>query len=352
MTNRPGRSVRLGYLRLTDSAPCLVARELGFFSQQGLRVQLSQEVSWANVRDKLAVGELQAAPLLVPLPAMVRLGASGVRAPLMSGLILSANGNAITLGRPLAETLNQAGPMSNATEIARRLAGHLGRDSTRRLTFAVVHHFSTHMVLLRRWLRSGGIDPDRDVRLLVIPPSQMVDSLASGVIDGFCAGEPWNSLAAQQQDGQIAAYGQEIWPDAPEKALCVDERWHKGNEELHLSLRLALMKACRWLDDPGNRAEAVALLARADALNLPVSALAPALQGPPLQGRAQTQGLYQFDREGRAEPWLQGAHALVQASAELLGKPPEAAQLQAVLSATYRADLYQAASALLSPAEP
>ncbi|MEM1232344.1 MAG: CmpA/NrtA family ABC transporter substrate-binding protein [Pseudomonadota bacterium] len=331
LTKQP--ELQLGYLRLTDSAPALIARALGFFSSAGLSVTLRQEVSWANLRDKLTVGELQAANLLVPLPALVRLGASGIRTPLLTGLILSANGNAITVRPPLAQPADDLREPYGALSAAQRP-----------LTFATVHHFSTHMVLLRRWLRGAGLDPDRDVRTLIIPPSQMVDALAAGLIDGFCAGEPWNSLAAQQGVGTIAAYGQDIWPNAPEKALCVREDWHEAHPETHLRLRQALMRACRWLQDPGNRHEAVHLLAGTEALNLPEAVLAPALLATTEhKGAPAGSGLYHFEDGQAAAAWYEQAHALVEACTELLSAGPDAAAMQQILGATYRADLYTAA---------
>ena len=176
----------LGYIRLSDSAPLVLAQELGFYEKYQLNVTLHREVSWANLRDKLVVGSLDATQMLAPLPMTTALGAGGLRANLLTGLVLSLNGNGITLSRALADNLaGLGGSPGDAAGTSAALAELLNTQPSLSLTLAAAHSFSCHILQLRLWLRAGGIDPDSRVRIIVLPPEQMVDSLARGIIDGY-----------------------------------------------------------------------------------------------------------------------------------------------------------------------
>ncbi|MFZ2209085.1 MAG: ABC transporter substrate-binding protein, partial [Porticoccaceae bacterium] len=151
--------LHVGFMRLTDAAPLVIARERGFFEEFGLDVELIREVSWANIRDKVTVGALDAAQMLAPMPLVTSLGLAGQRCQLLTGLMLNLNGNAITLAAGLHEQLGEgavppADPVAAARGLARWIAGG-GRP-----TFATVYSFSTHTLQLRLWLAAGGIDPD------------------------------------------------------------------------------------------------------------------------------------------------------------------------------------------------
>ena len=154
-------------------------------------------------------------------------------------------------------------PPGMAAALRARIAGSPGAEP---LTLATVHLFSMHTFQLRMWLRAGGVDPDREVRIIVLPPEQMCDSLARGIIDGFCVGEPWNTLAVQQGIGAVAATGYEIWNNAPEKVLGVTEAWHNHHPATHLRLRIAIMAACQALADPAQRELAAQILSQAQYL--------------------------------------------------------------------------------------
>lgn len=350
----------IGYVRLTDSAPLIVAAERGLFAAYGLRVRLHREVSWANVRDKLTVGALDAAQMLAPLPAMTAHGASGVRVPMLSALTLSHNGNTVTLGGALWHEVRMrcAGdptPEQTARALQAVIRSRAGRTGIP--TLAVVHAFSTHTLLLRRWLQSGGIDPDRDVRTIIVPPAQMVDSLANGVIEGFCVGEPWGSVAVHHGLGAIAALGCEIWPGSPEKVLAVTQRWHEHHPTTHLRLRLALMEACAWLQAaPENRREAAMLLAAPGYLDLPEAWLVPSLTGKMrLEPRGEPRDVADCHRFGAGIdgfPWRCQAEALIEECGQLLGRAPRPEQVAALAQQTTRPDLFRAAARQLGVEAP
>ena len=255
-------SITLGFLRLTDSAPLIMAQELGLYERYGLQVHLPREVSWANVRDRVVIGDLDAAQMLAPLPLATSMGVGGMRADMLTGLALSLSGNAITLGEPLSAEIRARTSDPDAAATAQALADCLA-DGSRQITLAAAHTFSCHILLLHRWLRAGGIQPQGDVNIIVLPPEQMVDSLSRGVIDGFCVGEPWNTIAVQQGVGSVQATGYQVWNNAPEKVLGVTESWHRLHPGTHLRLRLALMESCAWLADPAHREEAARVLSQA-----------------------------------------------------------------------------------------
>lgn len=342
--------LQVGFMRLTDAAPLAIARELGFFEAFGLDVELIREVSWANIRDKVTVGALDAAQMLAPMPLVTSLGLGGLRCQLLTGLMLNLNGNAITLAAGLHEQLGEgggppAGPVAAARGLARWIAGG------GRATFATVYPFSTHTLQLRLWLAAGGIDPDTQVRLIVLPPEQMVDSLARGIIDGYCVGEPWNSAAVQAGVGAVAASGYEVWNNAPEKVLGVTAHWHAEHPGTHLRLRLALMRAAEWLAAPEHRSRAATVLAAPRYLDVSEALLLPALLGK-LQYRrngpvVDNSDFLVFHRYQAGFPWRSRAETLLRQCLDLLNKSLTAIEIETLVAASYRTDLYRDCAAWL-----
>ncbi|UFN48220.1 ABC transporter substrate-binding protein [Roseomonas sp. OT10] len=247
--------LRIGYVPLTDAAPLVVAEELGILAAAGLRVALSAETSWAALRDKIAFGGLDAAQVLGPLPIALACGLGGVRRRLSIGAGMGLNGNRLVLSNALTAALAPAGaPVTPAAFAA------LARAQAEPLRLAVVFPFSSHNYLLRHWLALGGLDPDRDLRLVVVPPSRAVEALEAGAVDGFCAGEPWGSHAAIRGAGRVVLSSGDIWPGHPEKMLAFAEGWAERDPDRAVALTAAVIAAARWLDEPANRAEAVAIL--------------------------------------------------------------------------------------------
>ena len=352
-------TVRLGYLRLTDSAPVILAQELGLYAKYDLDVTLKREVSWANLRDKLVTGDLDAGQMLAPLPLATSLGIGGMRADVITGLALSLNGNAITLSPALSAAIEELGgdPASSASSTAEALGAWLRRrEGTEQLTFASAHSFSCHTFLLRLWLQAGGIDPERDVRIIVLPPEQMVDSLTRGIIDGFCVGEPWNSMAVQYGVGAVQATGYQIWNNGLEKVLGVLESWHQRCPATHLRLRLALMESCHWLADPAHREEAAAVLALPDYLDMPVKYLAPSLCGQFVYAKGQPAvdmpHFHVFGRFQAGFPWRSHGEWLLQQTGALLGKNFPVERVKSLVQQTYRTDLYREAARHLGIPSP
>ena len=272
------RHVRVGMLPLADAAPFLVARNLDFFAGQGIDVTLSIESSWAGVRDKLATGMIDAAQLLAPMTLAANLGADRLGVPMETAVVLSRNGNSITVSRDLYHEMCAPEPKPDAT--ARSLRRVLERERAaggKPRVFAHVFPFSSHHYLLRQWLLGAGIDPDRDVRLVVIPPHRVLDALREGRIDGYCAGAPWGMAAEAAGVGRRLLATHTIRPGCAEKVLGVTRDWATLNPAAHLSLVAALIEAGRWLEEPGHRAEAADMLIEADLIHAPPETVRAAL---------------------------------------------------------------------------
>lgn len=276
-------AVSLGFMPLTDSAPLIVAQQEGYFSAEGLDVTLSREASWANIRDKVLVGVLDGAQMIAPMPLAMSLGLGTPRTPMATPLILSIQGNTITLAKGLLDALGPEAVGERPLSAARlkALLPQIVAARGRPLTLAAVFGISTHMLQLHDWLAAGGIDPMVDLRAIVVPPSQTVTQIEAGNIDGFCAGEPWGSWASARGVGQRVALSSDITPGMPEKVFSVRADYAAREPETVAALVRALVKAGAWCDVPGNRAELARRLAAPELLGLPEAVIAASLTAEP-----------------------------------------------------------------------
>jgi NitT/TauT family transport system ATP-binding protein len=256
----------IGFIPLADAAALIVAADKGFAAQEGLELDLVREVSWSNVRDKLNIGLFDAAHLLAPVAIASSLGLGHVKVPIVAPLTLALNGNAITVSPVLWAALSDAAegdlaePMASGRALARVVADRRARGEEP-LTFGMTFPFSNHNYQLRFWMAAGGVDPDEDVQLVVLPPPYMVESLANGHVDGFCVGAPWNSVAVDLGVGRILHFGSEIVARMAEKVLAVRRDWACGHQDGLTRLVRALDRAARFVADPDNRSEVAALVA-------------------------------------------------------------------------------------------
>lgn len=299
-------TVRLGFVPLTDCAPLVVAREFGLFARHGLTVSLSRELGWATVRNKLAHGELDAAHAPCGLPFALRLGLGCPATDCVASLVLNLHGNGITLSNALAsEGVRDLATLADFIRLHRR---------TRRLVFGVVSLHSTHAWLLRSWLISGGINPEADVHLVVVPPPQMASHMAAGNLDGFCVGEPWNSVAISRRVGWCAALSSKLSPGHPEKVLALRGSFAESGDR-SLRLTAALLEACMLCADPAHHDSILHLLSRKEYLGLPVSLIAPALTERFPRGNRrveQVPDLLVFHRDKSNDPSTDKAGWIVQ----------------------------------------
>lgn len=265
------RPLRLGFLPLTDAAPLIVAQELGIFARHGLRVSLQREVGWATIRDKIIYHELDAAPAPAPMLWSAQLGLGCAPTAVLTALVLSLHGNALTLSNALRDE-----GVTDATTL-RKVARD--RRGERRLTFGVVFPYSSHHLLLRQWLLAAGIDPENEVRIAIVPPAQMFRNLLAGTIDGYCSGEPWNTMAVQAGAGWCPTWSASQSPGHVEKVLMVTARFAEQRPDEHAALVAALAEAGAWCDEPQNRDALGSLLSPAAYLNVRAATILPALRG-------------------------------------------------------------------------
>ena len=246
-------NLEIGFIPLTDCAPLIVAKEKGFFEKHGLEeVTLNREPSWKAIAKGIVTGRLDAAQMVAGMPLTLTIGAGNKPpVPVVSALTLSRNGNAITLSKRLYD--------QGVRTLADFKAAIQATPDTVH-TLGVVYPSSMHNLMLRYWLASGGVDPDQDVALTVIPPLQMFANMKAGNIDGYCVGEPWNSRAVYEQEGFVIATDLELWPGHPEKVLGVREDWANKYPQTHIALVKALLEACAYCDDLRNREEILELL--------------------------------------------------------------------------------------------
>jgi ABC-type nitrate/sulfonate/bicarbonate transport system substrate-binding protein len=276
--------LRIGFIPLVDAAALIVAVDKGFAAAEGLDVTLVREVSWSNVRDKLNIGLFDAAHLLAPVAIASSLGLGHVKVPIVAPFNLGLNGNAITVSPALHAAImeeiegDRFDPMATALALARVVAKRR-RSGAEPLTFGMTFPFSTHNYQLRFWMAAGGVDPDEDVRLVVLPPPYMVDSLANGHVDAFCVGAPWNSVAVDLGIGHILHFVADILVSAVEKVIAVRQNWSETNPDVLAALVRAHIRAAAFIEDPQNRAEAARILAEPDRIGVDASVIQRTLDG-------------------------------------------------------------------------
>jgi NitT/TauT family transport system ATP-binding protein/nitrate/nitrite transport system substrate-binding protein len=299
-------SIRLGLLRLCDAAPVILADRQEIFAANGLRVVLSVEPSWANIADKLGYGLLEGAVMLPPLAMACAAGLRGRKTDLVVPMSLSANGNTVSLASRLRRAFGAIGIAGVARE--------------KKLRLAVVHGFSTHDLLLRYWLAASGVDPDQEVDITVLPPAEMVGSLAADAIDGFCAGAPWGQVAEHAGLGFIAIHSHDIWRDHPEKCLALRADFCARDPAGVQALLVALRAAGAACAAPAGRAALAALLAEPKYLDLPASLIAGALNpasGGPLFEPQYPDPAHAAWFAGQMLRWRKAPEAILQTAAAL-----------------------------------
>ncbi|GLR91797.1 CmpA/NrtA family ABC transporter substrate-binding protein [Bradyrhizobium iriomotense] len=276
--------LRIGFIPLVDAAALIVAVDKGFTAAEGLEVELVREVSWSNVRDKLNIGLFDAAHLLAPVAIASSLGLGHVKVPIAAPFNLGINGNAITVSPPLHAALmeeidgDRFDPMVTAKALSRVVAKRR-KAGAEPLTFGMTFPFSTHNYQLRFWMAAAGVDPDEDVRLVVLPPPYMVDSLASGHVDAFCVGAPWNSVAVDLGIGHILHFVSDILVRAAEKVLAVRQTWAEKNPDVVAALVRAAVKAAEFIEHPENRDEAAQILAQPERIGVDAEVIQRTLGG-------------------------------------------------------------------------
>ena len=344
-----------GFLPLLDSVLLVLAQEKGFAAQEGLDLHLVRETSWANIRDRAAIGHFDIAQMLAPMPLAASLGLTPIATPMIAPVVLGLGNNAITVSADLWSAMaNNGAPGDLAAGPAGAALARVVANSPRKLRFGVVHQTSSHNYELRYWLAASGVMPDRDIEIVVLPPPLLPDALGTGGIDGYCVGEPWNSIGVASRGAHIATVKSSIWQSSPDKVIGMRAAWADQHPELVSAVVRAIYAAGLWCADPANHAETAQIMSGPAYLNASPEIVSRALTGRLDIGGGiiRTVPDYFIPHAGAANfPWK--SHALWYYSqmvrwGEVAANPANAA----IAAACFRPDLYRDALASTGVAVP
>jgi len=260
----------IGFIALTDCASVVMAHELGLFRKHGLDVTLSKQPSWAAIRDRVGLGELDAAHMLYGQVYGVHLGIGGPQQDMAILMGLNHNGQGIILSNQLRDQ----GVVDGAS-----LKKLIDRKQ-RQYTFAQTFPTGTHAMWLFYWLAAAGIDPLRDVKVITVPPPQMVANMRAGNMDGYCVGEPWGGARAIQEGiGFTATTTQAMWRNHPEKVLGTTREFVERYPNTARAMIRAVLEASRYIDNMTNRDHVAAVISDAAYVNAPAEVIAGRLRG-------------------------------------------------------------------------
>ncbi len=289
--------VTLGFIALTDSAPLIVAKEKGLFAKYGLPdADVQKQASWGTTRDNIelgsAAGGIDGAHILSPMPYLISSGKvtkNNVKLPMYIMARLNVNGQCISVSNRYkdAKLTTEAKSLKAAFADARKA----GRE----VKCAVTFPGGTHDMWMRYWLAANGIDPDKDVSTIVVPPPQMVANMKVDTMEAFCVGEPWNAQLVAQNIGYTALTTGELWNNHPEKALSLRADWVDKNPKAAKAALMAVLEAQIWCDNPANRAEMSQILAKREWFKVPVE---------DIQGRSQGTIDYGTGRVVKDSPFI------------------------------------------------
>jgi nitrate/nitrite transport system substrate-binding protein len=263
----------LGYIALMDASALVIAKEKGLFAKHGMPdVEVAKQASWGATRDNVVLGSenngIDGAHILTPMPYLISTGKvtqNNVPTPMyiLARLNLDAQGISVSNEYKDLKIATDASPLKAAFE-KKKAAG-------KEVKVAMTFPGGTHDLWLRYWLAAGGIDPDKDVSTIVVPPPQMVANMKVGNMDAFCVGEPWNEQLVNQNIGYTACSTGEIWFRHPEKALGMRAAWVDKYPNAAKALTMAVMEAQQWCDKPENRQEMSTIVGKRQWFNVPVA---------------------------------------------------------------------------------
>lgn len=340
--------ITCGFIPLVDVATLAAAKEIGFAAEEGLDLELQRENSWSNIRDKLALGLIDAAHMLAPMPIAMSLGLSRLHSQVITPFVLSVNGNVVGVSRRLARRIEtQRGsaffddPVQAGAALKSALEG-------RPLRVGVPWTFSMHALLVQYWLGRCGFDLGRDVTMTISPPAFMAETLAADEIDLFCVGEPWGSFAVENEVAELLLTGASIWSFAPEKTLGLPIKLVEERGDAVDALLRACWRAAQWASAPEHREPLAELLSAPGYLDQPAELIERSLRGVltvSTQGEIRrTPRLLELFDGAAPFPWRSQAAWIAERLAARMGLDRAAARAAAQV---FRADIYRQALAPL-----
>ncbi len=271
----------LGFIALTDAAPLFVAKEKGIFAKYGMPdVEVQKQASWGATRDNLVLGSegngIDGAHILTPMPYLISAGKvtqNNVPTPMYILGRLNLNGQCISVAKEYADL------KIGLDTVPFRAALEKKKASGKAVKAAMTFPGGTHDLWIRYWLAAGGVDPDKDIETIVVPPPQMVANMKVGTMDCFCVCEPWNLQLIHQNIGYTAITTGELWDKHPEKSFGLRAAWVDKNPKSAMALLMAVMEAQQWCEKMDNREEAAAICAKRQWINCPVEDVTDRMKG-------------------------------------------------------------------------
>src|ERR1700712_3020721 len=275
------KAAKLGFIALTDAAPLFVAKEKGIFAKYGLPdTEVLKQASWGTTRDNLVLGSegngIDGAHILTPMPYLISSGKvtqNNVPTPMYILARLNLNGQSISVGNEYKDL--KIGVDTAPLKIAMDKKKASGKSVKAAMTFPG----GTHDLWIRYWLAAGGIDPDKDIETIVVPPPQMGANMKVGTMDCFFVCEPWNDQLIHQNIGYTALTTGEMWAKHPEKALGMRASWVDKNPRAAKALLMAVMEAQQWCDQDANKDEMAAISSKRQWMNVPVADIDERIKG-------------------------------------------------------------------------
>jgi len=341
---------RLGFIALTDSSPLIIAKERGLFAKYGMPdVEVLKQASWAGVRDNLVLGSggggIDGSHILTPMPYLLTAGQATGGKPLPMYILarLNLNGQGISVGNDLKAVkvgVQSAGAKAKFAEL--KAKGDIAK-------IAMTFRGGTHDLWIRYWLAAGGVNPDTDCSVIVIPPAQMVANMKTGTQDAFCVGEPWNGQTVDQKIGYTACLTSEIWMNHPEKALGMRADWVDQHPNAAKAITAAVQEAQMWCDEMANRPAMCGIVSGRQYINVPLNDIQPRLMGDIDYGDGRvvkgSPHIMKFWRDNASFPFK--SHDLWFLTEDVRwGVLPQSTNAKALIDKVNRSDIWRAAAAL------
>lgn len=351
------KGTKLGYIALTDASPLIIAKEKGLFDKYGLpEMEVLKQASWGATRDNMALGTkangIDGAHLLRPKVHLYTTGKvmqNNQPTPMYTLLNLNYDCQGLSVSNEYKDL--KVGTDSSALKEAFAKKKADGKEAKVAMTFPG----GTHDLWIRYWLAAGGIDPDKDVSTIVVPPAQMVANMKVGNMDAFCVGEPWNEQLVNQDIGFTAATTGEVWFNHPEKVLGMRADWVDANPKATQAIMMAVMEAQMWCDKMENKQEMAEIIGKRQWFNVPVADIIGRIKGDINYGRGRvekgTKLLMKFWGEGGSVsyPWKSLDTWFVTENVRW-GKFDPSIDIKALVDKTNRSDLWSAAAKALGVA--
>ncbi len=275
------KGAKLGFIALTDAAPLFVAKEKGIFAKYGVPdTEVLKQASWGATRDNIVLGSarggIDGAHILTPMPYLISAGKvtqNNVPTPMYILARLNLNGQCISVGGEYADLKVGIDTKEFKTALEKKKA------SGKAIKAANTFPGGTHDLWIRYWLAAGGIDPDKDIETITVPPPQMVANMKVGTMDCFCVCEPWNLQLINQKIGYTAITTGELWNLHPEKSLGMRADWVDKNPNAAQAVLMAVMEAQQWCENPANYQEVATICSRRQWINCPVNDITDRVRG-------------------------------------------------------------------------